>query len=203
MYYRDQAFSSSDRIHIALIASVANNDIYPPLSPIGRNFSMSDYHFGTDLIGASIKTITGLASFDAISLQIAFGAGLGFLAIYTLAESYLKEKYLSLYASLVIFFYTSINSLEFFFKEITKIFHVDITAFLTAWLTVSWTSISHNTSQMRLPSQNITIGLVFVLITLILLYLQSRDKSLLWSIVPVSFLLYFCYPSFWYPLLLA
>lgn len=203
MYYRDQVFSSSDRIHIALIASAANNDIYPPLSPIGKNFFISDYHFGTDLIGASIKTITGLASFDVISLQIALGAGLGFLAIYTLAEFYLTGRYMSLYASLVIFFYTSINSLEFFFRELTKIFHSNMTLFLSSWLTVSWTSISHNTSQMRLPSQNIAIGLVFVLITLILLYLQSKDRSLLWSIMPVSFLLCFCYPAFWYPLFLA
>lgn len=203
MYYRDQLFSSSDRIHIALIASVANNDIYPPLSSAGKNLSMSDYHFGTDLIGASIKTITGLISFDAISLQIALGVGFGFLAMYTLAEFYLKDKSLSVYASLIIFFYTSINSLEFFFREFPKLFQSNMILFLNSWLMASWTSISHNTSQMRLPSQNIAIGLVFVLITLILLYLESKDKSILYPILPVSFLLCFCYPSFWYPLLSA
>lgn len=211
MYFRNEIFGTPDRIHTAIASTIAENAIYPPASPVDQNLSLDFYHHGTDLVMASLKIILNISSWKASSVHIGLGAFLFFLSLYALMRFFIKNHWLSLFAAFVISFQTSIlNSLEFFLREFIKLLTgINIFDFLTKWLLVSWTSVSHISSQLRLPSQNIAFCCAFVLILLLLnlIFCSKGAKKItlgqLINVALLSFLLYLCYPTFWYPIFCA
>ena len=200
MFLQDQAKLNPDRIHIAHLSGLIYNNIYPPLSIGGKKFLLSDYHYGPDLLAAVIKLVTGLEPYEVISLQIGLGAFLLFLSLFALIRYFSISNKNSLIASITVFFYTSINALQYFVQEVTSIGR---NGFFTDWLLASWTSISHVLSQLRLPSQNITMPSLVILLLLIFILLDTRSQKQIWLLVPLSFFTYFSYPAFWYPVFCA
>ncbi len=211
MYFRDQIFGSPDRIHLAFISSIANNDIYPLKLPVDQSFSLANYHYGTDLIGATIKVISQLPIWEVMSIQIALGSFLAFMGLFILLKTFIQSNKASLAATFFVLFFTSINSIDYFIREISKITSLPIDNFLKNWLMVSWTSISHMTSQLRLPSQNIAFTFCFTLLIISFVYFshffkgKTQELNISFAITTstVSFMLFFCYPAFWYPSLAA
>ncbi len=211
MYFRDQIFGSPDRIHLAFISSIANNDVYPLKLPINQNFSLANYHYGTDLIGAMIKVISKFPIWEVMSIQIALGSFLGFISLFILLKTFIRNKKTCLAASFFVLFFTSINSIDYFIREISKINTIPFDSFLRNWLLVSWTSISHMTSQLRLPSQNIAFTFCFTLLIISFVYFnyyfkrKTQELSISFAVIvsTISFMLFFCYPAFWYPSIAA
>lgn len=209
MYFRTDSFGTPDNIHYGVISTISQNNLYPPSFPTNQDMSLNFYHFGTDLIGASIKTLTQLPVWEVINLQIALGTFTCFLALFVLVNFFLKSKKYSLLCTLSIILFMSINSLEFFLRELPNFFTSELTLMLKKWFLVSWTSVSHITSQLRLPSQNISFGFIFTLIFLLLGSKEIKFNELknfnnlmrYFAIAICSFMAYFTYPTFWYPVL--
>lgn len=199
MGLRDLYFGNPDNFHIPLTASIADNNFYPPIFPSTASSDMSNYHYGVDLIGAIFKNLFNLSVWDAHSLQIAVGAGLTVLTVFALIEHFIQRSKTSLILSIVAIFYTSITSLEFISREWSQILQVDLNNFLAKWLLVSWTSVSHMTSQLRLPSQNCALFFSFVLIILLAEFLEKHKANYL-GIITCAFGIYFTFPAFYYPI---
>lgn len=200
MGIRDFNFGNPDNFHIALTASVSENSIYPPIFPSDADFSMSSYHYGVELIGSIFKSLFNLSIWDAHSVQIFFGTVFCFVSMYCLANIFLKDRKLSLVAAFFATFFTSINSLEFLLKELFKIADMGSIEFLRKWLLVSWTSVSHMTSQLRLPSQSSAFFYAFLLLYLIYDSFKNNNRHE-FPIILFAFGLYFTFPAFFYPLL--
>ena len=205
MAMRDQALGSPDRGHIAFTNSVFFNDIYPPIYPTGPEFSMSFYHYGVNLLASTIRLITGFDIWMTLSTQIFMGAFLCFTSLFALFNFFIRSSAFALLFSLITYLYTSpLNSIEYFIKELPKFFGANLSNVLRDWIMMSWTSVSHITSQLRLLGQNIGLPLVFTLILILCLfyknYKEANKAPYQWSILLLSFFLYFCYPTYWYPL---
>ncbi len=202
---RDLKFSNPDRVHNAIYADFANNDIYPPPMPIGLDFSFQNYHFGTDLVGATLKIFSGLAAWESQSIQIAIWVMLFFILCYELLCYCLagpKQKFLAYLGSLFISFYSSIASYIYLASNLDKI---NDSGFLVSWIKASWTSISCINTQLRLSAQNLALPIMvaLVLVLMLLLNRNAKDPKLdLYSLTFIlAFALYFIYPSLYYPLL--
>jgi hypothetical protein len=205
MTFRDISFGTPDRIHFTLIASITNNNIYPPIYPVDQHLSMSFYHYGTDLITASIKSFCRFAVWDAASMQIGLGTFLSFLGLYSLLRFFLSNNTISLFMTLSVFLFTSINSIDFLIKEFPYNRGYHQLRFFKAWTIMSWTSVSHMGSQLRLLSQNIAFPLSFTLSYLILVWPPNwKLKSIYYSLIGIiSFLLSFTYPTYWHVIFAA
>lgn len=204
--FRELVFGNPDCGHLAITSSIYENSIYPPYFPTGVGFSMSYYHYAVDLMLAFFKHVSGFSIWDITSFQISLGAFLTFLSAYTLFDLLVGKK-LSVYLiSIVLVFYTSINSLEYLARGFTKLGSPNWDQFLRQWLLVSWTSVSHITSQLRLTGQNMGLPLLFTFVCNVYrtieekYYLKlAKNIDLSYVLVLLSFALYFCYPTYWYP----
>ncbi|MCE2928393.1 MAG: hypothetical protein LW817_02035 [Candidatus Caenarcaniphilales bacterium] len=205
MAVRDAVYGNPDNFHIALSSSIANNNIYPPILPSTFDTTMSNYHYGVDLIGASIMSLFGLDAITAHTIQIGLDVFLAVWLLFTLIENFTSSKLTSLILGIVVTFYTSINSLDFFVREIGNISNYQPAQFLSTWLMASWTSVAHMTSQLRLPSQNSCFIYVFLLITVLALNIKKDKVNNLDMLLIMlsSFMIYFTFPAFYYPILAA
>lgn len=201
--YKDMKFGNPDNFHIPLTASISENQFYPPIYPSTHDTDMSHYHYGVDLIGAIFKHVFGLPIWEVHSLQIFFCVLLTLLTMYALINSFVKQAKLSVALTVFVTFYTSINSLDFLLRELTRISKYSLVDFLASWLLMSWTAVSHMTSQLRLPSQNSAFVFAFVALTLITQYFASKDKQIrpdFFAIMLCAFGIYFTFPAFFYPI---
>jgi hypothetical protein len=199
---RDFLYGNPDNFHIAFTASIAENNIYPPIFPSTYDMTMSSYHYGVDLIGAIFQRLFFLNAWDAQSLQIFFDASLCIITLYALVNYFLRKSSWALLSTLVATFYTSINSIDFFAREIGNFLGNDKVLFFQLWLIASWTSVSHMTSQLRLPSQNSAFFFAFALIIFLAKTIYERKNYYL-PIVVCAFGLYFTFPAFFYPIFAA
>ncbi len=202
MGFRDFLYGNPDNFHIAFTASIAENNIYPPIFPSTYDMSMSSYHYGVDLIGAIFQKLFFLTPWDTQSVQIFFDVNLCIITLYALVNYFLRRSSLALLSTLVATFYTSINSIDFFVREIGNFFGNDKVLFFQLWLIASWTSVSHMTSQLRLPSQNSAFFFAFALIIFLAKTIYER-KNYYVPIVVCAFGLYFTFPAFFYPIFAA
>lgn len=200
---RDKYFGNPDNFHLIYTASISENEIYPPIFPNGTEMDMSHYHYGVDLIGAAFKTMFAMDLWDAHSFQIFFDVALCIVALYALIKIFVKNTKSASLVLLFSVFYTSINALEFFFKEFTKLGTFSLDIFLKNWLMVSWTAVSHFTSQMRLPSQNCAFFFSFVFVILLVYHFRTKSQWLLASILISAWGLYSSFPAFFYPIVAA
>lgn len=194
--------TDSDNTHIAWMNTVVSNNIYPPYIPVEKGYSLTFYHYGIDLIGASIRSITGLMSWDAISFQVAIGTFLVISSIFCFNTLFIKKFTNQILATLVICFCTSVTSIEFFYKYISKLSQIGIYDFLHHWQNAGLTSVCDVPYYMVLISQS--MGLSSVLVMFILIFIAEKNSYknnylIYTSIVLVSFVGYFCYSAFWYP----
>ncbi len=205
---RDHLFGNPDRAHNANYANIANNNIYPPAMPIDIDFSACDYHYGTHLMGATMKIITGLSAWEAQSIQMGLWVMAFVLASAALIEHYVKSPWLALYGALLITGFTTSGAYIFLIKDGLSFFSYDISVFLLDWIKATWTSISSVNTQLRLGSQNMGLGIFISAILLIIKKLDQEpikvnDKLYYFTILLLSFGLYFIYPSLYYPLIAA
>lgn len=203
MGLRDAVLGSADRIHLSYANTIVQNNIYPPLAPTGKELSLAYYHYGVDLICATFKIISGLDIWDALSFQIGFGTFLTFLTLYVLLNYFIDSPRISFLMTVIVFFYTSINSIDFFIREIGNLAsYNNFTDYAKAWLLNSWTSVSHMTSQLRLLGQNFAFPLAFTMIyaTCLIFTPKKNTKLSLFIIFLPSFALQLSYPTFWYPI---
>lgn len=203
MGLKESFFGNPDRIHMPLIAGLISNKVYPPVASVSKDLPLDFYHYGTDLVGGLIMTLSGLDIWYSLSLQIALGVFLTTLLIFNLINKFIKSEKYSLVILPIIMFFTSINSFDFFIHEISKISHyTTLIHFLSNWLLASWTSVSHLSSQLRLPGQNFGIPLA---LSLIWLLINLKNNKIISHIILflISFLLYFLYPTYWYCIIAA
>ncbi len=200
---RDSHFGNPDNFHLIYTASIAENNIYPPIFPNGSEMDMSNYHYGVDLIGAAFKTMFALDLWDAHSLQIFFDVSLCLICLYALIKVFLRNNLVAIFIATCASLYTSINAIEFFFREFSNLSKQGLDIFLRNWLVVSWTAVSHFSSQMRLPSQNCAFFFAFVLLILLIKYYKNRSIWFLPGILISAWGLYSSFPAFFYPIVAA
>ncbi len=201
MASRDRFWGNPDNFHIPLTASIATNDIYPPILPSSFDVTMANYHYGTDLIGAMFVTLFKVDAINAQTLQVGFDVFLCILALSLLVESLMPSRLQAFLVTLAITFYTSINSLDFFVREITNITNVPIKQFLASWLMMSWTAVAHMTALLRLTCQNSVLFFAFVAITILIGTLKYKDKNYFIPLLLTGFGVYFTFPAYFYSLL--
>jgi hypothetical protein len=202
MSTRDSLWGNPDNFHIPFTASIALNNIYPPIFPSTFDMTMSNYHYGTDFIGAILMALLNIDGVTTQTIQVGFDVFLCILSLNLLVEFFVASRLQSFLITLVITFYTSINSLDFFARESTHISHMPIKQFLASWLMVSWTSVAHLTALLRLTSQNSVFLFAFVWVILFIDGIENKRKNL----IPISlaaFGVYFTFPAFFYPIITA
>ena len=198
---RDYRFGNPDNFHMYYTASLAENSFYPPIYPAGHDLDMSHYHYGVDLIGSIIKVLTKTTVWEAHTLQIFICVFFSLLALYVLVKNYQAKSSWAFFITVFVCFYTSINSLDFFIREYKNIFLINWQEFLARWLVMSWTSVSHMTSQLRLPAQNSALIFCFLLIILVHDCINKENKKPNFIyFISVAFGIYFCFPAFYYPI---
>lgn len=201
--------TDSDNTHIAWISSIVNNNVYPPVLPVNPDYSLNFYHYGVDLTGAAISSITGLMPWDTLSVQVGIGTFLVFLALFSTFNFFWRKPFNSLLATLIVFFYTSTISLEFilkYFPQIINSAQASWPAILNAWQNASLPAIGHIPYFSVLVSQNpaIVALLMIFLISFIGEGFEFKNKKFLYcGIIFLSFLAYFYYPAYWYPSLVG
>jgi hypothetical protein len=201
MSYRDHRFGNPDNFHMFYTASLSENNIYPPIYPADSLADMSHYHYGVDLIGSIIQKLSNTNIWDAHSLQIFVCVFFTILALISLIKNYQQKFWTAFFVTVFVSFYTSINSLDFLLREIKNISNYDIMDFLAKWLVMSWTAVSHLTSQLRLPAQNSALIFCFLLIILSKSFIDGeKQKPNILIFTSASFCLYFCFPAFYYPI---
>lgn len=195
-------FTDSDNTHIAWMNTIVRNNIYPPYIPVEKGYSLTFYHYGIDLIGASIRSITDLMSWDTISFQVAIGAFLVISSVFCFSTLFIKKFTNQILATLIICFSTSITSIEFFYKYISKLPQLGIYNFLHHWQNAGLTSVCDVPYYMVLISQSMGLSSILVIFILIFIAEKQNYKNnylIYLSIILVSFVGYFCYSAFWYP----
>ncbi len=202
MSARDSLWGNPDNFHIPFTASIALNNIYPPIFPSTFDITMSNYHYGTDFIGTIFIALFNADAVTAQTMQVGFDVFLCIMSLNLLVEFFVANRLQSFLISLAITFYTSINSLEFFAREFTHISNMPLKQFLSTWLMISWTSVAHLTALMRLTSQNSVFFFAFTWIVLFIDNLENKRKQLI-PLCLVAFGVYFAFPAFFYPIFAA
>jgi len=204
---RDHLFGNPDRVHNANFSCIANNDFYPPHTPIDINLKLTDYHYGTDLMGATMKLVTGLSSWDAQSIQMGIWVTVFFISCTALISHYVKSQWLSLASAIFITGFSSTVSYLYLLSGGLEAPISTNKGFLLNWIMATWTSISSVNTQLRLGSQNMAIGILIALLIIIIKKLDDDDgeKNIFYYITTLilSFGIYFIYPSLFYPLIAA
>ncbi len=194
--------TDSDNTHIAWMSCIAKNNFYPPALTVDIDYPLSFYHYGIDLIGSSLVTLTKAMPWDAISFQVGIGTFLVFLALYSTVSYFLNGFKTRLGSTLFIFFFTSITSLEYFYKYIGSGSFKTIGDFMRGWQNASLPAVGHFPYNAVLVSQNMSFAslliFAFILFKTIGRPLKENIPAYV-CILPLSFMSYFCYPSYWYP----
>ncbi|MDD9898844.1 MAG: hypothetical protein OXU45_07585 [Candidatus Melainabacteria bacterium] len=194
---RYQLVGDSARFHYALIGSITNNDIYPPIYPSNHELSMSFYHFGLDLFASNLKIISGVSTISSSAMQVAVTAFLAVLAIFMFFRFFIESR---AYAFFAAFFYMfiSLNAIEYFFREIA---HFGTPRFFEIWSQVLNIYGSGGINGGRGGLFNITL---LSLILLILTRLSKlKEVKFPIGIVILSFFLYMFKSSLWTIVVLA
>lgn len=201
MAIRDSLWGNPDNFHIPLTASIAMNDIYPPILPSTFDTAMTNYHYGTDLIGAMFVVLFGVDAITAQTLQVGFDVFLCILSLNLLVETFLVNRFQSCLVTVFIALYTSINGLDFFIREAENIFHVPIKQFLASWLLISWTSVAHMTALLRLTCQNSVLFFALLSITILVSTIKYKEKDYFIPLTLTGFAVYFTFPAYFYSML--
>jgi len=197
--------TDSDNTHIPWMAGIVLNNVYPPLLPVNQEYSLGFYHYGIDLLCASIFTIAQAMPWDALSMQVGIGAFLVVLSIYALYNYFFNSIKISVLACLFTTFFTAITAVEFVYKFGSKLPELGIINFLYYWQQASLTAIGHIPYCLVLVSQDMGIA-PLLLILLVLFCILSESKSYTWKnwiiislpILLLAFIAYFCYDAYWY-----
>lgn len=173
--YKNLYIGDSAKFHFTLIGSLANNHIYPPITPFDFNQNLSGYHFGIVAISALFKIICGFTPFMASALQLGLQAAALITLIYSLFFVLTKSSSKSILFTLVFI-------------------HFD--AILNKTLVIPW---------MVSRSHTLALSLSMVIIISIILLKQKEKQDHNWLafitvLTPVSFFLYFAFPADWYPI---
>ncbi len=205
MYSFDQNIGQADSVHLAISSTLAKNYSYPPLFPPGPELDFSFYHYGVDILSSSLSLLFKLSPWEACSISIAVGAFLCINSIYLLIRTLGKSNKLnSFVATVFITFISSINAFEYFIREFWK-FDSNFLVNLTKVSTLSVTLVSY---QLRYFSQNFSLGLAFFLLVVLFeneLEANTKNQNIE-KVIPLfltSFVLYLCFPAYWYPLLVG
>lgn len=194
--------TDSDNTHIAWMSCIAQNDFYPPALTVNIDYSLSFYHYGIDLLGSSMIAITKAMAWDAISFQVGIGTFLVFLGLFTIVSHFLNGLLVTLGSTLFIFFYTSITALEYFYRYIGSGTFKTFGEFMRGWQNASLPAVGHFPYNAVLVSQNMSFAALSVIAIIIFRTigrpLRENIPAYI-AILPLSFLSYFCYPSYWYP----
>ncbi|MDA0773067.1 MAG: hypothetical protein O3C63_09010, partial [Cyanobacteria bacterium] len=126
---RYELFGDSARFHLALVGSISNNNIYPPVYPSNHDLPMPFYHYGLDFSLTNLKTITGLSTIEIFPIHTGFTCFLGLVAVFVFFRYFIKSP---IYSFLATFFYLTIShtSIEFLTREIFNITSPD---FIKSW----------------------------------------------------------------------
>ncbi|MBT6843639.1 MAG: hypothetical protein HOA17_07585 [Candidatus Melainabacteria bacterium] len=173
--YKNLYVGDSAKFHFTLIGSLANNHIYPPITPFDFNQNLSGYHFGIIAISALFKIICGFNPFMASALQLGLQAAAFVTLIYSLFFILNKDGNKSLLFTLVF---------------------VHFYAILNKTLVIPW---------MVSRSHTLALSLSLVIIISIILLKQKNKQEHNWLafitvLTPISFFLYFAFPADWYPI---
>jgi hypothetical protein len=173
--YKNLYIGDSAKFHFTLIGSLANNHIYPPITPFDFNQNLSGYHFGIIAISALFKIICGFTPFMASALQLGLQAVLFIILIYSLFFIISKSPMKSIIGSLVF---------------------IHCFAILQGTLVVSW---------MVSRSQTLALALCLLIAICIILIKNDSQAQKNWFrfflvLTPISFFLYFAFPADWYPI---
>ncbi len=199
--------TDSDNTHIAWMSSIVRNNFYPPSIPVEKDYFLTFYHYGIDLIGSSIYSITGLMPWDTISFQVAIGAFLVISSVFCFSGLFLLKLSNRLIATFIICFFTCTTAIEFFYKFLPQLSQMGgIYEFLHHWQNAALPAVGNVPYFLVLVSQS--MGLSSLLMILVLVYISQsnsyKQNYLIYSAVALlSFTAYFCYAAFWYPTFLG
>jgi hypothetical protein len=199
--------TDSDNTHIAWMSSIVRNNFYPPSIPVEKDYFLTFYHYGIDLIGSSIYSITGLMPWDTISFQVGIGAFLVISSVFCFSGLFLNKVSNRLIATFVICFFTCTTAIEFFYKYLPQISQMGgIYEFLHHWQNAALPAVGNIPYFLVLVSQS--MGLSAILIILVFVYISQnnsyKQNYLIYSAVALlSFIAYFCYAAFWYPTIIG
>lgn len=194
--------TDSDNTHIAWMSSIVRNNFYPPNIPVDKDYSLTFYHYGIDLICSSINSITGLMPWDAISFQVGIGAFMVISSIFCFTKLFISQLSNRIFATLIICFFSSPIAIEFFYKYITKLSEIGFSAFLHHWQNAGLSSVANIPYYLVLISQSMGLAPIIIILFLVFIAEKNNYKAnsyIYFSLSLLSFIVYFAYSSFWYP----
>lgn len=209
-YFRIDAFMSGswDRVHHAVIETILANDIYPPAAVASKEHIMDYYHYGIDLIAASISKFCSIPAWDALSFQLALTSFLCLITLYCLINFFIRSQSVSIFLSLFIFGYSSFNHIQFFLEQIPNFHKFKDGELLQAFFLFTHPALKNLSQRLHYYGQSIGFLLAFVMLYVQFHFIWITKETMKKTGIHVlmfisSFMLYFNYPSMWYPIVAA
>ncbi len=197
-YFRVHLKSASEPFQISFSANIASNNTYPPRLITNTDISFDFYHYGVDLIEASLQVFgfeLDLVNVHAILMGLnAFLVSSILISIVVIASKSKYPKYL-VYAPI---FFTSFNFIEF----LPRYFPGNIQYFSKTLIYLKEICASIVVSPLFLFFNTTTSIACALTLLLVILYLRKLNRKIktshLISLTLISCLSYFCFPAYWY-----
>ena len=206
VYFRIDAFKTGswDRAHHAMIETILSNNIYPPAAIASKEHIVDYYHYGIDLVAASISKFCSLRAWDALSLQLGLTGFFCLLTLYCLINFFIRSQVLSILLSLFVFAYSSFNHIHFFIDNIQNYSKFRPQELFTAFFIFSQPALKNFSQRLHFYGQSMGFLLTFILLYVqfhfIWISKETVKKNGIYVLLTLSsFILYFNYPSMWYP----
>lgn len=198
-FLRNQIMNIGDAQHLAYSANIAMNDYYPPRLLINKDIIFNFYHYGIDLVGAFFQVFAkDVDPFTLNGAQLAIAAFLLPMLLFKIINFNARDKKYSLFACISIILFTSINSLDFFVREIFKMNQYELFEFIKDWLMNS--QVSTDALSGCSNSLPILFGLVYLLVLILqAIKLESNQQQNFYfylSVLGVAFMSYFIFPAY-------
>ncbi len=197
-------FGSWDKIHHCYVASIMENNFYPPAEPTDISQKMDYYHYGVDLIAGAFSHYLGIELWYAYALQLALFVCILIVFLFSTISLFIPSAALAAFLTIFTFFFSTLNNLEFLLRYSTIFagYPLDLAKFFDVFKAMSALSAKNLSVRMLFYSPNMGFAMSFTSLFFLVKFLKLDElKNYIKYLIIVfcSFLLYFGEPSMWYP----
>jgi hypothetical protein len=189
--------SSYDKKHHCITSCLLENDIYPPREPADKNTSMAGYHYGLNLIAASISHLNQMPVWEAHGVEMAIFTFIIFVFSAALVNIFITNYSISIFLGMYVIFFLSFQNFEFLLRFYNLYSKMDLLNIFNLYNNISYLVAKNLQTRLYFYSPNLGFALSFVQFFSIIKALDSLKEQKRIQIQPLlivfaaSFLNYF------------